>query len=109
MYVTDEGINHPGLLIDDISVPEIGFTDDAESDGGWVPKGFNRSDNRAEQRFFLTLVFPDTGDIRGVPLDANNDGAVAVPASRPAIFIVTALAPLTSVRAEYTYELRRGQ
>ena len=109
IYVTDEGISHPGLAIDDISIPEIGFHDGAEKDGGWIAEGFSRSDNRVPQRFFLTLVFTDNGEVRDVPLDAGNNGAVSLPPGRPAVLVVTAMAPLTSIRAGYTYELRSGQ
>ena len=34
-YITDEGYNGPGMVVDDLSVPEIGYSDDAEADNGW--------------------------------------------------------------------------
>ena len=35
-YITDEGVNLDGIVIDDIAVPELGFADDAETDGDWT-------------------------------------------------------------------------
>ena len=40
-YVTDQGFNLRGALVDDVAIPEIGFLDDAETDTGsdrqWLP------------------------------------------------------------------------
>ena len=41
-YITDEGYNRPGLAIDDLRIPEIGYSDNAESDNGWTTDGFIR-------------------------------------------------------------------
>ena len=38
-YITDDGVNIGGIVIDDIAVPEIGFADDAETDGDWRANG----------------------------------------------------------------------
>src|SRR5947209_18084687 len=42
-YVTDAALDFDGFAVDDIAIPEIGFTDDAEQDGGWTANGFLRS------------------------------------------------------------------
>lgn len=56
-YITDPGLNQPGWLIDDISIPEIGFADDAEQgDGGWTVDGFVRSSNDLPQAYSVQLV-----------------------------------------------------
>ena len=56
-YVTDDAVNHAGLCLDDISIPELGYSDDVESDGGgWDARGFVRSNNRLPQRFLLQLI-----------------------------------------------------
>ena len=34
-YVTDDAVNGRGLCLDDFAIDEIGWADDAESDGGW--------------------------------------------------------------------------
>jgi hypothetical protein len=44
--ITDFTVNRPGLMLDDIAIPEIGFFDDVESEsGGWEAVGFIRSAN----------------------------------------------------------------
>ncbi|MCY3544302.1 MAG: immune inhibitor A [Chloroflexi bacterium] len=55
-YITDEGVNLGGILLDDIAIPEIGFTDDAESDGDWQAHGFRRIDNALPQTFALHII-----------------------------------------------------
>lgn len=56
-YVTDDAVNRPGLCLDDIAIPELGYYDDVESDGGgWQAQGFVRSNNTLPQRFLLQLI-----------------------------------------------------
>ena len=55
-YITDEGVNLEGIVIDDIAVPELGFADDAETDGDWLANGFIRIDNMLSQTFELRLI-----------------------------------------------------
>ena len=56
-FVTDDAVNHAGVCLDDISIPELGFADDAESaQPGWDARGFVRSNNRLPQRFLLQLI-----------------------------------------------------
>ena len=55
-YITDEGVNLDGIVIDDIAVPELGFADDAETDGDWQANGFRRIDNVLPQAFVLRLI-----------------------------------------------------
>jgi len=56
-YVTDEAVNRPGLCVDDISIPELGYWHDAESgDDGWMAQGFVRCDNIVPQRYILQLI-----------------------------------------------------
>ncbi|MGC8874240.1 MAG: hypothetical protein ACP5SI_07325, partial [Chloroflexia bacterium] len=54
--VTDDAINRPGLALDDIELPEIGFFDDAETDdAGWQAAGFVRVDNYVPVHFVVQL------------------------------------------------------
>ncbi len=55
-YITDDGVNLGGILIDDIAIPEIAFTDDAETDGDWRANGFRRTDNTLSQDFILQVI-----------------------------------------------------
>lgn len=57
-YITDEAISEPGFAIDDISIPELNFADDAESDGGWTAEGWVRIDNDLPQRYLIQQIAP---------------------------------------------------
>jgi hypothetical protein len=61
-YVTDAAVIEQGLLLDDISIPEINYFEDFESgDGGWEAAGFARIQNILPQTFRLALI-RNTGD-----------------------------------------------
>src|SRR5207302_1771103 len=51
-YITDEGYNAPGMAVDDIRVPEIGYSDNAETDNAWNAQGFVRIGSTVPQRWF---------------------------------------------------------
>ena len=55
-YITDDGVNLGGILIDDIAIPEIDFLDIAGTDGDWRANGFHRIDNTLPQSFILQLI-----------------------------------------------------
>jgi hypothetical protein len=55
-YVTDAALNFDGFALDDITIPEIGFSDDAEKDSGWTSNGFIRSSNVVKQRYVVQLI-----------------------------------------------------
>ena len=59
-YVTDDAITGPGICVDAVAIPELGFYDDASGNQGWVAEGFYRTDNRMAQDFAVHLV-----EIRG--------------------------------------------
>jgi hypothetical protein len=55
--VTDDAFVAPGMLIDDVSIPELNYSSDFESDdGGWVANGWIRMDNVLPQRFLIQKV-----------------------------------------------------
>src|SRR5260221_11196284 len=56
-YVTDAALDFDGFALDDISIPEIGFTDDVEkADNGWTANGFIRSSNVVAQRYVVQAI-----------------------------------------------------
>ena len=55
-YVTDDAVNGRGLCLDDFVLAEIGWTDDAESDGGWEANGFARLNNLVPEEFLVQIV-----------------------------------------------------
>lgn len=73
-YITDAAVNGEGLLLDDVSIPEIDyFTDFEEDDGGWVNAGFVRVANILPQTFELALIiYGDTIEVNYLTLDESN-------------------------------------
>jgi immune inhibitor A len=102
--ITDPGLNQPGWLVDDISIPEVGFQDDAEADGtGWTIDGFVRSSNVLPQSYLVQLVeYGPQITVRSVELDAANHGRVRLSEGVDrAVLIVSGMTRWTSEAAPY--------
>jgi immune inhibitor A len=72
-YVTDAAVNEDGFLLDDIAIPEIGYTNDFEGNaGGWQADGFARIENVLPQTFRLALIYKGQETrVQYIPLTAN--------------------------------------
>ncbi len=108
--ITDDAINRPGLALDDIEIPEIGFRDDAETDKDWEPSGFVRVDNHVPAHFVVQVLTRDRyarWHVQSIPLDAQQRGTMRVERlgaeTRDIVLVVTVVAPATTEPA--TYEL----
>jgi hypothetical protein len=106
-YVTDQSYHGSGFAVDDISIPEIGLADDAESDGGWQTAGFLRSVNAATLDWAVQVIaFGDGGtQVRQVPLTRGGDGRLQGTLSLGGFGaavkrVVVALAPMVPVTLE---------
>ncbi len=77
--MNDGGINEAGMLIDDLEIPEIGFSDDAESgESDWIPEGFVRVVNRLPQRWLVRVALVgDPTSIETLEI-ANGQGSLDV-------------------------------
>ena len=108
-YITDAAVNGEGLLLDDISIPTIGYTTDFETDdGGWDAKGFARVNNLLPQTFKVSVIQigKETtvtnlaiSDLRTASLDLmleNNDQVIVV---------VSGTTPFTNQEASYKIDL----
>jgi immune inhibitor A len=104
-YITDAEVTQSGLAIDDLSIPEINYYHDAETDGGWQAAGFNRVTAYLPQEWSLQLVTVAGGvpQVQAIQLTDGTRASFDAPASSRAVLIVTALAPTTIEPA--TYEL----
>lgn len=108
-YVTDPILTYGGFVLDDIAVPEIGFSDDAESDTqGWEAEGFVRAAGEVAQGWRLRLItFDDEGgrlSVSDLPLTDGRTAeftSSASPTGERPILIVAALAPETLQPASY--------
>ena len=102
-YLTDDAINATGWCIDDLEIAELGFTDDAESDGAWVAEGFVRLRASGVPQRFLARLVTGEGDgavVAIIEVDARNRWTLVV--EKDAVLIVTAVAPKTSQPASFT-------
>lgn len=99
--ITDDSYNAPGLAIDDIAIPEIGYFEDFENgDGGWEASGFVRIDNVLPQGWALQLIeLGDTPRVREIPV---YNGRATFKVEKPAVLAVSAMTPFTTEPANYT-------
>ncbi len=122
-YLTDEAVHRPGLCVDDIAIPEVGYYHDAEDgDDEWVAEGFIRSDNTVPQGFIVQLIrlpknMPDSVTVERLSLPQAAASAregewqsgswmiQGLEGVRKAILVIAAVAPSTTEVASYRYEL----
>ena len=80
-YVTDDAVNGRGLCLDDFAIDEIGWADDAESDGGWEANGFARVNNLVPEEFLVQIVRKSPGgaaEVTRLLLDGEADGEITL-------------------------------
>ena len=79
-YVTDDAVTGPGICLDSVAIPELGFYDDASANQDWGSQGFYRTDNRMPQDFAVHLVEVrgDETAVTPVVLDENNRATLSV-------------------------------
>jgi hypothetical protein len=109
-YVTDSGLNTPGWAIDDIAVPELGWLDNAESDGDWEARGFRRLEAPLPQRFTVRVIeIGNETRVSDVPLDAGNHAEIRLSGFgaglTKAVVLIAAATDGTSELATYRYSL----
>lgn len=107
-YITDESLNTAGWCIDDITVPQVEFADDAESDAGWQAAGFTRIQRDGiPQRFVLRTIVGTGSDanVTAITLDANNDATFVV--EGPTVLAVGGLTHQTTQKGRFTITASR--
>ncbi len=107
-YVTDEGVNLDGWLIDDVSVPELGFADDGEGADGWRAAGWRHTDNVLAQGYVVQVVevgVDGVVEVRRMGLVGDGSGRVRgsarVEGVERAVVVVSPVAGGTYRAAEY--------
>ena len=109
-YITDDAVTQPGFVLDDVSIPEIGYSSHLEEDeGGWESAGFIRHANVLSQRWLVQMILfgPETSVTR-MELGADQSGVWSVPLARDTdrvVVTVTGLAPVTTEWASYSYQV----
>ncbi|NLE99920.1 MAG: hypothetical protein GX601_02985, partial [Anaerolineales bacterium] len=108
--ITDDAVNRPGFTLDDISIPQIGYTSDFEEDGGgWEAAGFVRHANVLPQRWLVQLVlFGRETTVERMVLDDQQIGEWDIEmndTANRAIVAISGIAPVTTELATYSYEI----
>ncbi|NOX62562.1 MAG: hypothetical protein GXP42_11560 [Chloroflexi bacterium] len=111
-YITDAAVTQPGMFIDDIEIPEIGFFDDLESGPGqWRSEGWLLTNNLLQQRWLVQVIETrGDGSVAVHRLDVGADGRGSlrlenVSARHDLVLVVSALAPVTVEKAKYRYRV----
>jgi immune inhibitor A len=78
-YITDSNVTGEGFLLDDLSIPEIGYSTDFELDSsGWLANGWARIQNILPQTYSLALIsMANTPTVQYITL--GPDVAVDIP------------------------------
>jgi hypothetical protein len=112
-YFTDEAVTGEGLLVDEISIPELDYQDgiDAGVDG-WEAQGFLITDGRVPQSYLALLIGKGQGNtVKRLPLEEDQTAEWTVPLgrgkTREFVLVVAAMAPLTAQPAPYRLSISR--
>ena len=109
-YITDDAYNDPGLCLDDVAIPELGYSYDAETTDGWEAEGFIRSNNILPQEWVVQVIeFGATTTVEELELTENQEGRLVVEGFGDeldgAVLVIAALAPSTTEIASYEYSV----
>jgi immune inhibitor A len=110
-YVTDAALNGEGFLLDDLSIPAVGYSADFEADaGGWTANGFARIENALPQTFRLALIVKGSAGTIVQYVTVNPDQTADIPLSlksgESAVLVVTGTQRFTRLPAGYTIQIK---
>jgi len=111
-YITDAAVNGEGLLLDDLSIPEIKYQTDFESDnGGWEPAGFVRIQNKLPQTYRVSLIqYGSPTTVIPISLDARNHAEIPLSisnSSKGAVLVVSGTTRLSRQEALYQFKITK--
>ncbi|MCP4167633.1 MAG: hypothetical protein GY759_17330 [Chloroflexi bacterium] len=111
-YVTDTAVTQPGMFIDDVEIPELGYLEDFEQGpGDWQSEGWLLTNNLLQQRWVVQVIEAKADGsvvIHQVPVGADGQGSLrltGVDNREDLVLVISALAPVTVETAEYQYSL----
>jgi hypothetical protein len=95
--------------VDDITIPELAYGYDAESDDGWEAEGFIRMENILPQRWVVQVIEIAGRETRVHKIELNEEqkGEYLIKADEvdQVVLVVSALAPSTTEVGTYRYEV----
>jgi hypothetical protein len=108
-YITDAAVNGEGMLIDDISIPEVGYYSGFETDtAGWEARGWVRIQNILPQSYRLALIiFGDSTTIQQISVnpDVTAEIDLELDEQQSAVLVVTGTTRYTRQKAAYRIEI----
>lgn len=107
--ITDDAVTQPGLLVDDVRIPEIGYSDDFETgDGGWEAAGWVWIDNLLPQNVWVQAIQRRGTDATVTRWQASGPDAwtlVLDAGVEQVTLAVSPFAPVTTIAMPYTLEV----
>ena len=106
-YVTDDAVYLDGLLIDDLSIPELDLS--ISPDDTWHSDGFSLAGDSLAQHFIVQIVqtAPDGSlQVSRLELDSRNHAEMSLSGGDGTIVVVSPITPDTRHSASYTLEFR---
>lgn len=110
-YVTDAAVTGEGMLLDDIAIPEMGYSADFEADdGGWLAEGWVRIRNLLPQKYLLALLtFGEKVEVDVLLLPPDN--IIEIPLKLyegrdEAVLVVAGATQFTRQKAAYRLEIQ---
>ena len=112
-YVTDTAVYAEGFLLDDVSIPAIGYSTDFETDdGGWTAIGFARVQNALPQTFRLALITHSASGTTVQIIPVARDQTADIPLTigqngvSDAVLVISGTTRFTRELAAYQFEIR---
>lgn len=108
--VSDAALNGAGLMIDDVRIPELNFTDNVEQgDNGWQAVGFVRTTGELPQQWMLQLIRkgPNGTTVERIPTDTQGRAGVVLNKGERGILVVMGSTSFTTERASYSYTVEQ--
>lgn len=115
-YLSIANRDDQGFAVDNLAVPELNFSDDAETDGGWTLNGWQRIDNHVPQRFIVEAAMTGTAtrppSVRqwiGPSSDSvSGEWKLALDAQEGLTLVVSAISDETTQPATYSLQITSG-
>lgn len=105
---TDAAVEGPGMLIDDLRIPEIGLRDGFEqTDNAWTAAGFVRVTGELPQRWVLRLVrYGAQTRVEPITINANGRAQLKLAAGETGVLVIAGATRYTNEVATYSYTTR---
>ena len=107
--ISDDAVTRPGMALDDLNIPEIGYADDVENgDGGWQAEGWLRTDNRLPQNGWMQVIEKSgrtTTNVQRWMIDGLDHRVEVTPGVDQVIIALSPYAAVTTVAMPYTLSI----